>query len=71
MSLEFRQTIKAINNEWDYRELGISMDTDGNHFRTFYIVAGGAKKPTLAECLAIADYLGMRYSKGVFYKQVY
>lgn len=71
MSLAFGQTIKAINSEWDYRESGMSMDMDGNHFRTFYIVAGEARNPTLAECLAIADYLDMRYSKGVFYKQVY
>jgi len=71
MSLSFGQVIKSINSEWDYREIGMSMDDNGNHFRTFYIISGDARNPTIAECMAIADYLGFRYSKGYFYKQVY
>ena len=71
MSLSFGQVIKSINSEWDYRESGMSMDMNGNHFRAFYIISGEARNPTMAECLAIADYCNMRYNKGVFYKQVY
>lgn len=68
--LHFRQTVKAVNSQWDCCELAMSMDCTGRHFRTFYIVAGEARNPTLAECKAIADYLGYRYNKGYFYKEV-
>lgn len=68
--LHFRQTVKAVNSQWDCCELAMSMDNEGHHYRTFYIVAGDARNPTLAECKAIADYLGYHYNKGYFYKEV-
>jgi hypothetical protein len=45
------------------------MDIKGNHYRTFYIKTGLARTPTIAECLAIADYCDMKYHKGYFYKK--
>lgn len=69
MGLHFRQAIKAVNSGWDYDELGMSMNSKGQHFRTYYIKAGNSRFPTVAECLAIADYSGMRYHKGYFYKK--
>ena len=70
MGLSFERCVKAICSEWDCCELAMSMDNDGRHYRTFYIIAGDGRNPTLAECQAIADYLGYRYSKGYFYKEV-
>lgn len=68
--MTFRTAVKAINNKWEIDEIGMSMDTKGNKFRTFYIKAGYERNPNLAECLAIAHYCGMRYSNGYFYKEV-
>ena len=68
--MTFGRCVKAICSEWDFDELAPSMDIKGNHYRTFYIKTGLARVPTLAECLAIADYSGMRYHKGFFYKKI-
>ena len=68
--MTFRSAVKAVNSKWEVDEIAMSMDLKGNHYRTFYIKAGYARNPTLPECLAIANYCGMRYSKGYFLKKV-
>lgn len=70
MTLHFRYAVKAINSEWDIDELGMSADGMGGHYRTFYIKSGDARTPTREECEALADYMGFKYSKGYFYKEV-
>lgn len=68
--MTFRRAVKAVNSQWDVDEIAMSMDLKGNHYRTFYIKAGYARNPTLPECLAIAHYCDMRYSRGFFLKKV-
>jgi len=68
--MTFGQALKTINSEWDFDIANDTQDIKGNKYKTFYIKSGDARCPTLAECLAIADYLGMRYHKGYFYKEV-
>lgn len=68
--MTFRTAVKAVNDKWETDEIGMSMDAKGNRFRTFYIKAGYERNPNLPECLAIAHYCGMRYSKGYFLKKV-
>lgn len=60
--------VKAINSEWDVVEL--AMSSDGKfRYRTFYIVSNG-RYPKLAECQAIADFVGYKYNKGYFYWRI-
>lgn len=68
--MTFGQAIKVINSEWDWDYCGCSMDMSGNKYERLYIKSGNARCPTLAECMAIADYLGMRYHKGIFYRRM-
>lgn len=69
MGLHFRQVIKCINSEWDYDELGMTMNTKGQTFRTYYIKSGNSRFPTVAECLAIADYMGYIYTRRGYFLQ--
>ena len=68
--MTFRTAVKAICSDWDYHESAMSMDMKGRRYRTYKILPGWARNPTLPECLAIAYYCGMRYSNGYFYKEV-
>lgn len=70
MSLGFGKCIKVFNSEWDYEFSGMYLDGNGNHYERFYIKAGDERLPTVSECLAIADYMGMVFKKGYFYKKI-
>lgn len=70
MGLSFDMAIKSINSGWDYKEMAMAMNNKGQRFRVFYILTGIERNPTLAECLAIANYVGFNYKKGYFYQEV-
>lgn len=70
MSLHIKDVVKIINSDWDIGEVGMSADGSGGHYKTYYIKSGGGRCPTFAECLAIADYMGMKYHKGYFYRRI-
>lgn len=70
MSLSFGDCLKVFCSEWEYDEIAMSMDTSGNHYRTYYIKSGNGRFPALPECLAIADYMGYKYNKGYFYEKI-
>lgn len=67
--MTFGRCIKAINSEWDFGVANDTMDMKGNKYKTFYIINNGDIVPDYATCLAIAEYSGMRYHKGYFYKK--
>ena len=68
--MTFGQVVKTINSDWDWDLSGCSMDKSGNKYERYYIKSGYGRRPTIPECLAIADYLGMVFKKGYFYKKI-
>lgn len=69
MGWDFDRCIKAICSEWDWDRVSDSMDRDGNRYHTYYIKAGD-RRPEKGELLAIAQFLGWKYSKGYFYEKI-
>lgn len=64
--LSFKQAVKALNSTWDIGEPVECMDYKGNRYEKNYIIGN----PTLADCLVIANYMGLRYHKGYFYNKI-
>ena len=70
MRLTFERCVKAICSEWDWDRVANTMDSKNKIYETYYIKSGFGRKPTTAECLAIAEYLGWIYHKGFFYRRI-
>lgn len=64
--LNFRDAVKALNSEWEVGEVEYAMDKDGNKYERVYIIGN----PTRIDCLAIAQYFGVKYSNGYFYFKI-
>lgn len=67
MVLSFRQAVKTLNKDWEIGKPTEIVDTNGQKWEKWKIIG----QPTLADCLALATYLGIKYKNKYFYNKIY